>query len=298
MDSKIKITSLIDNSTYVPGLKAEHGLSLFIETEKEKILFDCGQSDLLLKNAEKSGIDLKETDKIVISHGHYDHTGGLMDVLKYIGKETKVCCSPKIFENKMAGTKKGEEIQGFRFVGVSCKKKEFEEYGAIFNFIEQPCEISDDVFLSGAVKKIFFNPEEKSHFFIKKDGFALIDEMSDEISLYCFKEGINLIITGCAHRGIVNIMLHSEEIIEKIIFKDKYKADKKNRHLFQKFIIGGFHLIGENDKYLEKVIKEFQKFQIKKIVPMHCTGFNAACLFKNAYKDKFEYGRAGLVIEI
>jgi len=298
MSSGMKITSLTDNSVYVPGLKAEHGLSLFIETVNDKILFDCGQSGILLENAEKSGIDLKETNKIVISHGHYDHTGGLMDVLKYIGKETRVYCSPKIFENKMAGTKNGEEIKGFRYVGISGKKQEFEEYGAVFNFIEQSSEISRNIFLSGAVKRVFPNQEEGNCFFIKENGLTLTDEMSDEISLYYFDEDINLIITGCAHKGIINIILHSEEIAEKMILKDKDKADKKSRHLSRKFIIGGFHLAGENSEYIEKVIKEFEKFEIKKIIPMHCTGFNASCLLKNAFRDKCEFGRTGLVIDI
>lgn len=298
MNSGMKITSLIDNSVYVSGLKAEHGLSLFVETDNDKILFDCGQSGLLLENAEKTGIDLKETDKIIISHGHYDHAGGLMDVLKYIGKETRVYCSPKIFENKMAGTKKGKDIKGFRYVGVSGKRQEFEEYGAVFNFIEQPEEISRNIFLSGAVKKVFSLLEEGSCFFIKEDGLTLTDEMSDEISLYYFDEDINLIITGCAHRGIINIMLHSEEIAEKMILKDKDEVDKKSRHLFRKFIIGGFHLAGENNEYIEKVIKELEKSEIKKIIPMHCTGFNASCSLKNAFKDKCESGRTGLVIDI
>ncbi|MDD3519879.1 MAG: MBL fold metallo-hydrolase [Actinomycetota bacterium] len=298
MIPEIKITSLIDNSVYVSGLKAEHGLSLFIESGNDKILFDCGQSGQLIRNAENLGIDLKETKKIIISHGHYDHTGGLMDVLKYIGKDTDVFCSSKIFENKLAGAKKGDSKEGYRFVGIKGRKQDFEEHGAVFKFIEQPFEINKNIFLSGAVKRDFFNPGEKNHFFKNENGITVNDDMSDEISLYYFKKEINMIVTGCAHRGIINILHHSEEIKEKSILKDNKKTINDNKYSSPKIIIGGFHLVGENEDFLKKVLTEFRKFKIIKIVPMHCTGFNASCLLKNEYKDKCEFGKTGLKIKL
>ena len=91
---EISIRIIIDNIVFRPRLKAEHGLSLLLSTPQGLILFDTGQSSLLLENSLKSGIDLNQISKIVISHGHYDHTGGLLSILSYLKKEIEVFAIP------------------------------------------------------------------------------------------------------------------------------------------------------------------------------------------------------------
>ena len=298
MSLEIKITSLVDNTVYGAGLRAEHGLSLLLEIEGEKILFDCGQSDLFIKNAEFLGIDLKTLDKIIISHGHYDHTGGLLPVLKYIGREVSVFCSSKIFEKKLAKAQTKDKEQSYRFIGIPALKAEYEENGAVFNFIGQPEEISRNIFLSAAVKKEFFITDKKNPFFREKNSLIVTDEMSDEVSLFYFDERINLIITGCAHRGLINILHHSQEIKESMLLKNDKNGRQHNKYSDKKFIAGGFHLIDEGPTSLVKVLEELDNFEIKKIVPMHCSGLNGICFLKNKYKAGCKAGRTGMVIEV
>jgi len=104
---ELKISVLVDNYVTIPGLKAEHGLSILIETGLHKILFDCGQSSLLIENAKKLNLGLMDLDKIVLSHGHYDHTGGLASLLEYIGKEIEIYAHTDIFDKKYS--RKGNE---------------------------------------------------------------------------------------------------------------------------------------------------------------------------------------------
>lgn len=296
MSSKIKITSLVDNTVYMTGLKSEHGLSLFLEFDREKILFDCAQSNLLIKNAELLGVDLKTLDKIIISHGHYDHTGGLLAVLKYIKKEVKVYCSPKIFEKKLSETK--DKKQSYRFIGMPEKKEVYENNGAVFCFVTKPEEISRNIFLSAAVKTGFFEAAKKNPFFKEVNSRIIADDMSDEVTFYYFGENINLIITGCAHRGIINILRHFGEIKEKIILKNKKDSCKAKKYSDQKLVIGGLHLFDEEENSLTKTLEELDSFRIKKIVPMHCSGFNGICFLKNKYKSGCEPGKTGMVIEL
>ena len=110
----MKITTLLDNRTHSEKLKTEHGLSLYIETDdNQKILYDTGQSDLFMDNAAELGVDLTEIDMVIISHGHYDHIGGLTAFLE-ANKTAKIYMNATLFDYEYFSVKKGvKKMNGF-----------------------------------------------------------------------------------------------------------------------------------------------------------------------------------------
>ena len=148
-DHVITITVLVENKVSRGGLIAEHGLSIWIETESGNLLWDTGQSRLLLANAQKLGIDLTTTSHIVISHGHYDHTGGLAEVLKLRGK-VDVHIHPHVFLERFSVIKtRNKETK--RFIGMPHKKTYLEFLGAHFIANQGVTEVGKNILLSGEV---------------------------------------------------------------------------------------------------------------------------------------------------
>ena len=207
----------------------EHGLSLYIEYVGQKILFDTGQSDLYLNNAKKMSVDLSSIDFVVLSHGHYDHGNGLVHLSK-----TTLLCHPKVFLRR---------YRNQTYIGLNQTRKEVEEK---FNLVatREPYFITKDICFLGEV-----NPRETKY--VLEDGST--DYIPDDSALAInSKDGI-IIITGCSHAGILNIIEKSKEIFNK----NKIYA-----------IVGGFHL-KEINTSLDEVVESLNN--IEHIYTGHCT---------------------------
>jgi 7,8-dihydropterin-6-yl-methyl-4-(beta-D-ribofuranosyl)aminobenzene 5'-phosphate synthase len=264
---EIRLKIIVDNLISFSRLKAEHGFCMLIETADNKILFDTGQSSLLIENSLKMGIDLRDITKVVISHGHYDHTGGLLSLLEYIDREVEVFAHPGIFEKKYSRKNK-EKIE---FIGIPEDKTFYEKLGAKLLLVDKPLEIEKSIFISGQIPRTsdFENVED---YFVKKiDNIFVKDEILDDISIIiCTGEG-NILITGCAHSGLVNTIDYAEQITGVKEFK---------------FINGGFHLSNKKEDYKLNVIKHLKEKKFTYISPAHCTGADATCLIKNHFGSK------------
>ena len=208
----------------------EHGLSLYIEYAQQRILFDTGQSDLFLKNAKKLGVDLKSIDFAVLSHGHYDHGNGL----KYL-ESTKLLCHPGVFSKRYR--KDGT------YIGLNLSKKQI---AGKFNLIttKKPYFINDDICFLGEI-----NP--KATKYILADGS--IDYIPDDSALAINSADGIIIITGCSHAGIINIIDQSK----KVFNQEKVYA-----------VIGGFHL-KEINSSLDDIVDKMHS--IEHIYTGHCT---------------------------
>ena len=207
----------------------EHGLSFYIESNGQKILFDTGQSDLYYKNAKEMGIDLSMIDLVVLSHGHYDHGNGLT----HLGGVTLVC-HPKVFSKRYRNKK---------YIGINQSRKEIEEK---FDLVtsKKPYFITKDICFLGEVKPRATN-------YTLEDGS--IDYIPDDSALAINTENGLVVITGCSHAGIINIIQRSQEVFKK----DKIYA-----------VIGGFHL-KEINSALDRVAKALKNIEI--IYTGHCT---------------------------
>jgi len=207
----------------------EHGLSLYIEYAGQRILFDTGQSDLYLKNAKKMDVDLSTIDLVVLSHGHYDHGNGLVHLPK-----TTLLCHPEVFLRRYR-----KDV----YIGLNQSKEEIEEK---FNLVtsRKPYFITKDICFLGEIK-----PQETKY--ILEDGS--VDYIPDDSALaFKSKDGI-IIITGCSHAGILNIIEKSKKVFDE----DKIYA-----------VIGGFHL-KEISSELDDVVNGMGN--IEHIYTGHCT---------------------------
>lgn len=242
----MKLKVLVDNNTYIDEYYyGEPGVSYYIEDEGEKILFDVGYSGLYIKNAKKMGIDLNEIQKIVLSHAHDDHTGGLKYYFDNYKNKPEIIGCFGIFNEKK-----------YNDLKISCPMEEveiLEKTKVIYS--NTPKKITKNIIFLGEIprKNNFENKIPLGK--IKIEGRYMDDyNLDDSALVYKSKKGI-YIITGCSHSGICNIIEYAKDI-----YKD-------NRVLG---IIGGFHLF-DIDNQLDETIKYLKKNKINEnLYPCHC----------------------------
>lgn len=240
----MKIITLIENLVYQQGLVAEHGLSIYIETENSKILFDTGQTGLFLQNSRKLGIDIEDIDILVLSHGHYDHTGGLYPFLKKNSK-AKVYAKSNIFIPKYSGR--------IRFIGTP-KKAELLNNRMVY--VDTISEIAENIFIMPDT--VIHNCLD-THFegMYKKVGNDFPpDEFDDELFLVLKENDRINIVTACSHRGIINICATATEYFKLPVG----------------LILGGFHTKNCTVEQYQHITNYFRQLQPQSIGVCHCTG--------------------------
>ena len=249
----MKLTVLTENTA--DGIyTAEHGLSYFIEYDNKKILFDTGQTNIFLKNAEKLNINIETTDLIVLSHGHFDHGNGL----KYL-KNKKLLCHPNAFIKRYRKSNKS-------YIGLNQNLNEIENKFDIIT-TKKPYKITENIIFLGEIPKItLFEAQETSY----TDEKGNDDFIPDDSGIVFIKNKEIIIISGCSHSGICNII----EYAKKITGINKINT-----------VIGGFHL-KKNDEQTKQTIKYFKEQNIEQILPSHCTKFQALVAFYNEFKIK------------
>jgi 7,8-dihydropterin-6-yl-methyl-4-(beta-D-ribofuranosyl)aminobenzene 5'-phosphate synthase len=263
MGYDIHIIVLVDNKTTRADLIAEHGLSLWIEYKEKQILFDTGQSDAFIKNAKQLGVDLARTDVIVISHGHYDHTGGLSAILD-IATKAKIYLHPAATEPKFS-----QKTSAAKSIGMSDSAKKAIQ-GRHVIWTVTPAQLFSGMAVTGQVPRIN-NFEDVGGVFFLDENCQKADELLDDQTLFIESAMGLIVVFGCAHSGVVNAL----DYISKLTGQNKIYA-----------VIGGMHLMNANRTRIANTINAFARYDIQKIVPLHCTGQNAMEKLKNAFGDK------------
>lgn len=269
---------LSENTSISDELGSEHGLSLYIETGSDKILFDTGASGLFAENAEKLSVDLKKVDLAVLSHGHYDHGGGLKTFLG-INSEAKVYLHKRAFEQHYANRPGGIKA----YIGLDMSLLPNER----FVFCGDSLQINDELELFSGVKAERLIPSGNTDLLLKVCEDYLLDDFAHEQNLIISKNGKTLLIAGCAHNGIVNIV-------------DHFKA-KKGR--FPDYVIGGFHLYnrGNDQSEAPAVVDEIGKYLLttgSKYYTCHCTGLLSYDRLKAVMGDKIDYLSTGAQLNL
>jgi 7,8-dihydropterin-6-yl-methyl-4-(beta-D-ribofuranosyl)aminobenzene 5'-phosphate synthase len=268
----IKITTLNEN-TARRGYLAEWGLSMLIEADGVKLLFDTGMGPVAVNNAQLFGIDLATVDKIVISHGHHDHTGGLRDVLVRMNKEVEVIAHPDIWASKYSRWKNRAQFGGLPF-----RRELLENLGARFNLTREPVRITKHFLTTGEIPMLTDYEEIDTGLFDNKTGEMLPDELNDDLALIIDTEYGLVVILGCAHRGIVNTLKHAQKLTGKELI---YAA------------IGGTHLLNATHERLERTAADLKAIGVQYLGVSHCTGFEASAYLAQEFGERFFLNNSG-----
>jgi 7,8-dihydropterin-6-yl-methyl-4-(beta-D-ribofuranosyl)aminobenzene 5'-phosphate synthase len=274
----VHITTLSENAAARTGFIGEWGLSILVETDSAKVLLDTGLSTSAVYNADLLGIDLSTIDAIVISHAHADHTGGLRDVLKRMRKQVPVIAHPDIWIPKY-----GAQGEKSRYAGIPHVREELISLGASFNLTAKPFKISDDIMTTGEIEMTTEYETIDARLCVKKGDEMIPDPLADDLAMVVkATEGL-ILITGCAHRGIINTVRHVQKL-----------TNGEYIHT----IIGGTHLIVASPERIEKTSGELKELGLQRLGVSHCTGFNASAALAREFGDIFFLNNAGTQITL
>ena len=272
-----EITILVENTAPVAPLQGEYGFAALVETDNRTILFDTGLGDALLRNAELLRKDLAKVDTLVISHGHFDHTGGMLPFLDTFGSRP-LYCHPAIFGKRPYTLDDGTQ----RDIGCLFTEEEFRSRGGEIHFAGELTEIASNLYLSGEIPRLNdFEDTGGSFVRVNEDGDLVDDFISDDSAMIIKHPDGLIVLSGCAHAGIVNTIEHAK------------KALNEKRILCY---IGGTHLLHATEERIDKTVGYLNSCSLSKMSMSHCTGFHASCRLSQDLNCETVKGETGLTL--
>jgi 7,8-dihydropterin-6-yl-methyl-4-(beta-D-ribofuranosyl)aminobenzene 5'-phosphate synthase len=271
-----KLTVITENTVpgKVGGLYAEHGFSLFLERPNARLLFDVGPAGIAtLNNAPRLGIDLRSAEALVLSHGHMDHTGGLLAFLRAIGKRIPVFAHPDVFSDRYS--RQGGRIT---YAGMPFKREALEATGADFDLSGEFREIASGIYLSGQIPRRRAFETGDADLCVKQDGEYTRDPLRDDQSMAVETEDGLALILGCCHAGLINTI-------------DHFQAQLPGRPIHT--VIGGTHLGFAPAEQLLETIARLKTLGIKRLGLSHCTGLQAGARLAQELGDGVAFCTVG-----
>ena len=272
----IRVVTLTENIAN-PGVLAEWGLSVLIDVDGTQVLLDTGQGISAAYNADTLGIDLSRLDRLVLSHGHYDHTGGLKDILERTGK-VDIFAHPDMWDAKYA-------VYGDyqRHIGIPFERADLESMGADFRLNREPVWITENMVTTGEIPMTNDYETIDAGMFVKEGDSFRPDELLDDLALGIKTEAGLVVILGCGHRGIINTIHHLQHVTG---ISEVY------------CVIGGTHLISASEERLVWTAAELKEIGVKKLGVSHCTGFKASCWLAGEFPDEFFMNNSGATLNL
>lgn len=277
----IKVSVLCDNMAGGRGFLAEHGLSLLLQAGEQRILFDTGQSSVFMQNADCLGEELLNLTGIVLSHGHFDHCGGMKDLVRLYRDHEK--CLPPVYVRENAFRPKtavnGNRIT-FRDIGIPWSRRLIQDAVHVTGNKEM---IGDGIWVLGDIPYTVDFEKKPDTFFIVKGDKKLPDYMEDEQLLVFETEKGLCVFGGCCHPGIVNCLAYVKQSFpEKPVYS----------------VLAGMHLMNHSRERILETAEALKGMNIQILMPVHCTGLEAIGKLKDIFGDKCSLLETGKVFEV
>ena len=277
----MKIINLIEDTKGPVNCACEHGLSFYVKTEKHVLLMDLGPSETVLINAEDLGIDLKTVDTVILSHGHYDHSGG---IIPFSRLNTKASIYMQASADGDFYADDGEDAPlRYRYIGID---KDIPLLPGV-RIIDGDYKIDEELELFTVRSRSHALPSTNSRLLVKRDGTYVKDDFRHEHFLVIKQDGLSILMSGCAHNGILSIL---------DAYKDRFgKAPD--------VAVTGFHLMKKTAyspdeiKEIENIASELLSYPTR-FVTCHCTGTAAYKIMKAIMGDRLEYVHSGSEITV
>jgi 7,8-dihydropterin-6-yl-methyl-4-(beta-D-ribofuranosyl)aminobenzene 5'-phosphate synthase len=273
-----RLTILCDNSVGpVSGTLGEHGFSALIEGEGAPLLFDTGQGSTLLHNAQRMGKDLRRVEQVILSHGHYDHSGGLWPLLATCGPK-EILAHPALFSQRYK-LRQGEPV---RSIGIPYAEEFIRGQGGTFSLSDEPRLLATGALLTGSVPRMTTYETGDAGLFCDTEG-CHADHVADDQSLILTGSRGLVILLGCCHAGLINTIDHARQLTGI----DSIQA-----------VIGGTHLGFVSLQQVEETIKGLRQRKVAKIIGGHCTGFAVASRLAREFPGHFHPAQVGYTLEV
>ncbi len=274
MIEHFKVTTLVENTASGHGLLGEHGLAFLVEADGKRVLFDTGQGQVLIPNAERLGLSLLGLDAIVLSHGHYDHTGGLPAVLER-NPGTPLYLHPAALEPKF--NRDGKDIGS----GLPPAEALSARAGEVI-YTDEATEILPGLSVTGRIPRRN-DYEDTGGPFYRDSACREEDTIPDDQALFARTSRGVAVVLGCGHAGVVNTLEHVAEL-----------TGERRVHA----LVGGMHLLRAGPDRLERTARALERFGVQVLGPNHCTGIDAVCRFRQRFPGGSIQMRVGDVMEI